>query len=141
MIHISFPEPAKVLDCWAEIEPFVQLAIDHSNGELSMQRIKNNLGNKEIALGVIIDTDIEKIIAVVTFDMITFDSGLKVLTIQCAGGERMDDWIDQVDALSISMARRHDCDKIYIIGRKGWERKLRDIGYKHAHTTLTKEVY
>lgn len=140
MITIAFPTPLDCLNNWSEIEPFVQLAIDHSNGEFSMEGIIKRIEKKEIAVGTIFDMDLRKLIAVVTFDMTTFDSGMKVLTIQCAGGERMDEWFEQVDALAISMARHHNCDKIYIVGRKGWERQLRNIGYEHAHTVLTKEV-
>ncbi len=141
MITIAFPTPSDVLHYWNEIEPFVQMAIEHSNGELNMEGIIKRIEKKEIAVGTIFDDDIRKLIAVVTFEMTTFDSGMKILTIQCAGGERLEEWFEQIDVLANSMARHHDCDKIYIVGRKGWERKLRDIGYGHAHTVLTKEVH
>lgn len=105
-----------------------------------MEGIQKRIENKEIAVCTIFDSELRKIIAVVTFEMTSFDSGMKILTIQCAGGERMDEWIPQIDAISLSMAHRHGCQKVYIVGRKGWERKLRDIGYEHAHTVLSKEV-
>lgn len=140
MIQIAFPTPLDVLRFWPEIEPFVQMAIDHSNGEFSMEGIQKRIENKEIAVCTIFDSDIRKLIAVITFEMTNFDSGMKILTIQCAGGARMDEWIPQIDSIAISMARRHGCQKVYIVGRKGWERKLRDIGYEHAHTVLSKEV-
>jgi hypothetical protein len=140
MIHISFPPVCHILDFWHEIEPLLELAIDKSNGELDMQSIKSRIDEKKIALCTIFDTDQKKLIAVLTFDMFTFDTGMKVLNIQCAGGERLDEWIDQVDEIANSMAKRHNCNKIYIIGRNGWARKLRERKYEHAHTVLSREV-
>lgn len=139
-VRIAMPNYLDVIRCWHEVEPFIQRAVDESNGELSVDSIKEKVGNKEIVVLTIYDINIAKLIAVVTFDIVTFDTGIRILNIQCAGGERVDEWFNEVDVIANAVAKRHDCSKIYVIGRNGWVRKLRHIGYQPVHAVISREV-
>lgn len=139
-VKIAMPNYLDVIRCWHEIEPFIQKAVDESNGELTTDSIKEKVANKEVIVLTIYDLSIAKLIAVTTFDMVTFESGIRVLNIQCAGGERVDEWFAEVDAIANCVAKRHDCSKIYVIGRNGWARKLKPIGYAPVHTVISREV-
>lgn len=59
-----------------------------------------------------------------------------VCRIWLAGGE-MDELIEAEKSIA-EWARSHGCDGMEIIGRKGWERQLKD--YKPASTVLIKEI-
>ena len=59
-----------------------------------------------------------------------------VCRIWLAGGE-MDELIEAEKSI-VEWARSHGCDGMEIIGRKGWERQLKD--YKAASTVLIKEI-
>jgi len=59
-----------------------------------------------------------------------------VCRIWLAGGE-MDELIEAEKSI-VEWARSHGCDGMEIIGRKGWERQLKD--YKPASTVLIKEI-
>lgn len=59
-----------------------------------------------------------------------------VCRIWLAGGE-MDELIKAEKSI-VEWARSHGCDGMEIIGRKGWERQLKD--YKPASTVLIKEI-
>lgn len=59
-----------------------------------------------------------------------------VCRIWLAGGE-MDELIEAEKSI-VKWARSHGCDGMEIIGRKGWERQLKD--YKPASTVLIKEI-
>lgn len=59
-----------------------------------------------------------------------------VCRIWLAGGE-MDELIEAEKEL-VTWARNHGCSGMEIIGRKGWERQLKD--YSPASTVLTKEI-
>lgn len=37
-------------------------------------------------------------------------------------------------------AKHNGCQQIMIIGRPGWQRKLREVGYKSIEVTLLKEI-
>lgn len=138
MIRIALPHPDDIIHHWDEIEPFVQLAVNESNGELTTGIIKGKIELRELALATVYDED--ELIAVVSFDIIDFDSGLKVLNIQCAGGSQLHDWMERIDSIANDLAKQHDCTKVYVIGRAGWTRKLKHIGYSIAHTVLSREV-
>ena len=74
------------------------------------------------------------------FDIIDFESGIRALNIQCAGGDILDEWFEQIEAIANSLAKEHGCKNIYIIGRAGWARKMKGLGYKTIHTVIAKEV-
>ena len=59
-----------------------------------------------------------------------------VCRIWLAGGE-MDELIEAEKSI-VEWAKSHGCDGMEIIGRKGWERQLKD--YKPASTVLIKEI-
>jgi hypothetical protein len=59
-----------------------------------------------------------------------------VCRIWLAGGD-MDELIEAEKSI-VEWARSHGCDGMEIIGRKGWERQLKD--YKPASTVLIKEI-
>ena len=59
-----------------------------------------------------------------------------VCRIWLAGGE-MDELIEAEKSI-VEWAKSHGCDGMEIIGRKGWERQLKD--YRPASTVLIKEI-
>lgn len=138
MIRIALPHPDDLLLHWEEIAPYIQKACDESNGELTTNVVKCKLEQRKLVLAVVYDDD--KLVAVVSYDIIDFESGMRVLNIQAAGGELMDEWFEQVEAIANSLAKEHDCQQIYIIGRVGWARKMKGLGYKTIHAVIAKEV-
>lgn len=136
---IRIPTPEQILSCWDEVSPFIQKAVDESNGELTIEDIKEKVARKEIIIATVFDN--AQLAAAVSFELITFPSGKRTLHIQCAGGGDMSDWFEDMDKIANELAKKHDCSDIYIIGRKGWERQLKGLNYKHAHTIISREVY
>lgn len=137
-ITISLVAPDMVNLIWHSVGKFIQLAVDESNGELTADKIKERLINQEMALATIHDGD--KVLSGVTFEMRTFDSGKRVLNICTAGGEAMDAWVPLVDNLADELAIKHGCEDVYIIGRAGWLRTLKQRGYGHVHTVISRKV-
>lgn len=138
MIKIAIPTPEIIFECWDLIKPYLIQAIDESNGELDIDVIKKRIESKEVLLATVFDDS--KLIAVCSFEMTTFESGKKVVHIQCAGGDDMDKWFEQIDNIATELAKTQDCLEVYIVGRKGWERQMKHLGYKHVHTIISKEV-
>lgn len=138
MINIAYVKPEMVDMIWPQVENMVELAVAESNDECSADEIKFKL-EQSIMLMATITID-NKIVAALTFDTRVFDSGKKVLLIITAGGTLLSEWMDAVDKVTTELAKRQGCSELYIIGRKGWLRTLKDIGYTHVHTVLSKKV-
>ena len=138
MIHIALPHPDHLLHHWGEIEPFIKMACDESNGELTPDVVKRKVEMHNVIIAVVYDDD--KLVAAISYDIIDFESGMRALNIQCAGGDILDEWFEQIEAIANSLAKEHGCNNIYIIGRAGWARKMKGLGYKTIHTVIAKEV-
>lgn len=138
MIHFQFPTAEQCLIHWDELIKFLQPAIDESNGELTERDVMEKLVEGSIILAAVYDD--QTLIAVVVYEMIHFDSGKKVINIQLAGGERLDEWFRQAVDIANYIALERDADDIYVIGRPGWQRKLKQLGFEVVHTVLHKEV-
>lgn len=139
MIRVAMPCPNDLIAHWDEIEPFVSAAVDESNGELTAESVKARVEIGEIAIATVFSDD--TLVAAISFDIVEFDSGLRVINIQCAGGTMMHQWFEQVEAIANNLAKHHNCTKIYIIGRQGWARQMKGLGYSTIHTVISKEVH
>lgn len=138
MIKIAIPKPSMLLECWSAVSPYIKMAIDESHGELSMDAIIEGIEKGEILIATVFDDT--KLIAVCSYQQFTFDSGKRVIQILGAGGSEVDSWFEQIDGIANELAKAYNCTEIYINGRKGWERKMKHLGYTHAHTIISREV-
>lgn len=137
-ITISRIKPEIIDIIWTSIESYVQLAIDESNGELQIDVIKKRSKDGNLLL-ISIQKDSD-IIAVLSAEVRTFETGKKVLHIMTAGGKDLMDWIADVDVAFTDLARSLGCSELYIIGRPGWAKVTKSYGYELIHTTLSKKV-
>lgn len=138
MIEIACPSLEQINACWDEISPLIQRACDHSNGELSTDVILRCINEGSLMLVVVYED--KKLTAAVTFEQTNFETGKRVMNIQVAAGDNVDAWFHQIEQLAESLAKRYQCDDIYIIGRKGWAKKMKHLGYSEVHTILHREV-
>lgn len=138
MIHMQFPPPELAMQHWDELYSFLKLGVDYSNGELDEVSVKNMVEDGDLLLSAVYDDNL--LVAVVAFELLSFHTGKRVLNIQLAGGEKLDDWFHRMDEVSQLIAKARDCSEVYIVGRAGWQRKLKQLGFTTAHTVLHKEV-
>lgn len=135
---VSAITPKMIPLIWDNVSHMVQMAIDHSNGELDLSEIYERLIEKEmIMLTVSIGS---KISAALTIEKRSFASGKNILNVTTAGGSDLADWLDTVSPLIDQLAVEHGCSEIYIVGRAGWIRTLKDSGYSKIHTVVSKKV-
>lgn len=137
-ISITAVKPAIINIIWGTIEHHIQAAIDESNGELDIDNIKRRAMNSEVLIVIVRDGD--DILAALAAETRSFDTGKKVFHIMTAGGERMVDWLPDIDEAFSKIAKGLGCNEIYIIGRPGWTRAVKKIGYELVHTTLCKRI-
>lgn len=123
---------------WPRVEEMIDMAIAHSNEELSISSIYNKLLEGDMLLVTINEGD--SIVAALTLERRHFDTGKDVLNVVTAGGADMHIWVEEMDDILQKLAKQFKCEEIYIVGRQGWVRTLRDLGYQRVHTTLSKRV-
>lgn len=138
MMQIQFIEPLMAIHHWGELYKLLALAVDHSNGELDETTVKERVATGETLVALVHNG--EESIAAVAFELIKFHTGKRVLNIQLAGGKDAHNWIETMDECAQMIARERDCDDVYIVGRAGWQRMLKPLGYSVVHTILHKEV-
>ncbi len=116
--------------------PFIQDALEHTDGELSLEAILSDIANRKRQLWIVKHND-EYIAAVVTV-IYTTETGLKVGEITLAGGKDHHLW-DFFPAVVGSWFKEQGCKFIDIVaGRTGWIRKYRDEGFSVRYTILRK---
>jgi hypothetical protein len=63
----------------------------------------------------------------------------KMLQLWLMGGDFEEVYNEHYSAIE-QFAKDRGCDQIFVNGRKGWERRLKKLGYKFSATVLVKEL-
>jgi len=72
-------------------------------------------------------------------ELVNTENG-RVCHIVAAGGKNADTWLDEWYNQIVPIAKDQGCVRLSANGRKGWEKKLSKYGFKHAYTTLHREL-
>lgn len=127
-----------------DVEPLLQEVVDIAPLELSIDSIKNNVLSGNVLLIAVMKKDV--IVAVLTLEIRTFDTGHKVLVVPITAGSDMVNredggWGLAFNQLIIQYAKDNGCVEIRgIAARRGWMRRLEPLGWKEVHTTIAYEV-
>lgn len=124
---------------WPQIEPHFISPCRMSNNETTPDSIKQ----KALAGDLLILTMSkgEKIVAALTLEVMTFDTGKKSMFIGSVGGKYLNEWMDRALSIIKAIAKDFGCTEIRGgSARKGWMKKLKDTGFKETYTTLCCEV-
>lgn len=120
---------------WDRVQPFLAAAILESNGELTEESVYADLASGATIL-VIIYLD-KEIVGAAALRKKTFDSGINTLSVFLLGGKDMNSWIKDAYGVAVQIAKHLDCQSIYCIGRDGWVKVLKDIGFKKQYSVLS----
>ena len=63
-----------------------------------------------------------------------------MLVILCLAGKRFDLWDNIVDEFLIPYARKSHCAGIEFLGRKGWERRAKGLGFHPVHILYERNI-
>jgi hypothetical protein len=138
LITVAAIKPDMVDMLWPLVSPMIEMAIEHSNNELSLKQIKNAIIDEQMLLLVVYEAEL--IVATLTLERRDFDTGKSVINITTAGGADLHIWMDKVLLIIDELAREQGCDEVYIVGRAGWARALKTRGFRTLHTTVGRKV-
>ena len=136
-IRASVVEPKDLPPIWEEVSELLGPACDRSFGQDTIQTLRASLMRGSEGLFVIEDRS--EIIGAVTYEVIAYDTGLRVLAINYAGGVAMDSQMPAVIDMFHALKRRFMCDRVRIMGRKGWVRYMKQFGFTDTHYSVEME--
>lgn len=141
-MNIIEVKPDRLDEVWPLIEPIMKLPVEKSHGEVTLQTTFNRINGGIARLFIVIDNN--KIIALSTFEIRTFDSGERALYMPMMGGINggmIDVWGEEMHRIGIEMAKEHNCRELRAIcARNGWLRVLKKKGWREEHTIMSLEV-
>jgi hypothetical protein len=120
---------------WPVVLPMLQRAIDLNDGDFDGNHVYERLMEDTMQLFVGYNTD-DIIYAAVT-ELIPYQYN-KALRIVLMGGKQINSWVDT--KTFEKFGKLEGCNRIEIVGRKGWVKKLISRGYKQTHYIVTKEL-
>jgi hypothetical protein len=114
-------------------------AFDYAMGKVEPEDVYNDIMSGRQTLWVVFDDATEKMIGSFTIRVKEYKSH-SALCGEHLGGERLDEWADNLFEIMESYARDLGIHKLELMGRRGWERTLRPKGWKPTLAIFEKEI-
>ncbi len=129
--------PSVVGIVWGDVEPMLAKAIDKSGGYYNTAVILDGICRGVLGLWVVLD-DAKPIAAITT--RIDKMPNATVLAMDWIGGTRMKEWLPMAQKTLERYAGDNGCTQLHGYGRKGWDRFLRNHGWKPDHIVYKMEL-
>ena len=66
--------------------------------------------------------------------------GPTFVSVDCCSGSDRFDWQDQLEAELTAWARHLGKKRIFLMGRPGWSKRAKELGYRECHREMVKEL-
>jgi hypothetical protein len=116
---------------WSQVKPQIEKALD---GSYSSYDILEYIKQNRMQLWISWNDGIEASFVTEVCDY----PQLRVMRWVLAGGSNMESWLDLVTSKVEDWAKRNNCQRLEIVGRKGWTKVLRD--YEPQAVYFVKEL-
>ena len=130
-------DPKDLPKIWGIVSELLEPACDRSFKQDTIHTLRKSLMSGKDGLFVVLDG--EDIIGAVTYTVTDYDTGLRLLDINYAGGVAMDSQMDAVIEMFRHLQAALMCDRIRITGRKGWIRYMKQFGFQPTHYSVEME--
>lgn len=122
---------------WGHAAPMIEKGLEYAKGEITIDDIYEDLHDNVGKLFLVVDE--MDVIAAFIMEIRNFRRK-KVCFVPYIGGERLDEWCDEMLKLAEDVARAEGASAVYGMGRRGWARRLKSSGYEELYTTVGKEL-
>ena len=130
-------EPKDLPQIWGVLAELLEPACDRSFKQDTIHTLRRALMSGRDGLFIVLDG--EDIIGAVTYTVTDYDTGLRLLDINYAGGVAMDTQMDVVIKMFRHLQAGLMCDRVRITGRKGWVRYMKQFGFTDTHYSVEME--
>lgn len=123
--------PEAIKRIWGRIEPHIQKLVEHEGPTqgLTVNALAEGMLSRKWDTWVFNDLS-----ATLLTSIYAQQNGRLIMTVNMAGGEDLVNSVDVAHRDISHYARDNGCFAIEILGRKGWERATRELGYKHDYS-------
>ena len=135
MIKVSIVLKEQVPEVWDKALPYLQSAVGTSGGRMSAAVTFQRIMEQQVYLWLAYDDENLEILGAATTHVTQYDT-VRYLTCELLGGERFQEWRDLMQEALVKLARAEGCIGVELIGRDGWVRELRDLGWTRAFSTV-----
>jgi hypothetical protein len=135
MYKVSLVPANAVTNVWDKIEELVDKVIPYTYGRMIAADVLHNLIINHYHLWIIEKEDTIKAIAITEFMKYPRKT---VLLINFISGDKLSEWIEELDRVLVKFSKETGCDFLEACGRAGWERKVTRLGWKKKFTIVEK---
>lgn len=120
---------------WFHVEPWLASAIEKAHGEMEIQDAQKFCVEGKMQLFGLWDG--ERFVGAYMTELVVFPRKRQLLVV-ALGAEDFDPWIEVVSEDLKVYQEKFQCDETTVIGRFGWIRKLKGVGFKPRYTLLAR---
>ena len=128
-----------ITNIYPDIEKFVDRLVPTTHGRFDKIDILNDLLLNKESLWTIVDEDNDNNIIGIIFTEITIYPRTKMLSIQYAAGDQLDEWMEESLTTLENWAVDNECTSMEITGRRGWVRKLKLHNWEEEFVIVKKD--
>ena len=140
-VSFSMVHPDLVNHCWDDASGFLERAAEESSGRYSVSSIRQEIDNGRQQLWILFEGE-DKMIAALTTMVVSYPLK-RVLSVAFCGSNDESNWYRNREIIIDSFRRwavDRGCNGVEVVGRAGWERVLRPLGFSKTFTTLEARV-
>ena len=122
-----------------KIDKYLDKVIPYTGGRYAREDILEGIENRILDLWVPINVEKNTVDGVVVTQFTVYPRK-KDFTILLCCGDYLNEWYDPLFELLYQVASLNKCDLAEVLGRKGWVRKLKDLGFKQTMWIVEREI-
>ena len=139
-MRLETPKWSDVPAIWPKIEPWIISALDHGGGLMTLRDVYQGLLGRNMKLWLAVDGDEVKACCITQITMYSAERHLTLLIAGAdAGAGGLDEWPAFHDVLE-NYAKVLECEAMEFIGRAGWKRRVKELGYEPTAIYYRKRI-
>tara|TARA_Y100001949_G_scaffold172721_1_gene177204 strand:- start:90 stop:557 length:468 start_codon:yes stop_codon:yes gene_type:complete len=127
---------------WGDASRLLERAVGQSGGRYNIESIYLEIVRGDSHLWVIFEGE-DNVVCAFTTQFIYYPLRMNLSVVFLGSDDSLGNfsgkWVELMPEL-MEWAKLHGCGAIEIVGRRGWLRVFRDLGFKESYTTIEGEV-
>lgn len=133
LVSIIFDQD--VVNLWDKILPYINRVTPYTDGRITSAGVLDRILKREANCWITYDDQSLDVVGFMITRIVQYDT-VKALSVEQLAGDFFDQWIERANSALIILAQHENCNLIECVGRAGWERKLKRLGWKTRFTTV-----
>ena len=127
---------------WAQASGMLERAVNESRGRYNLEALYLEIIKGDCHLWVIFEGE-DNVVSAFTTQFIYYPLKMNLSVVFLGSDDSLGGfsgmWVDLMPEL-MEWAKLHGCSAIEVVGRKGWLRVFRELGFKESFTMIEGEV-